>query len=527
MSTDNSQAGSRRGILRAGGITAAGTLTSRALGFLRDVVIASVLGTGAQAEAFFVAFRLPNMFRDLVGEGAANAAVVPVLTEERRRLTPEFYRRLVGGLLSLAGAVLLILGLAGIAAAPLLVRMIAPGFVGDPERLAQAVRLTRILFPYLPLIGLTAYGAAVLYCERAFGAPAFAPCLLNLSLIAAGLAAAGWRTGLPVYVLASGALLGGVLQVFVVLAALHRRGLRWGRPRPEGRPVAMRIGRLLGPRMVGAGVYQLNVFIDTLCASLASIVGAGGIAAVYYASRLIQFPMGIFTFAIAAAVLPSLSGLATTDMTAFRRTLTFSLRILLLLLAPCGVLLLLLAPEVVRLLFERGAFEAHSTAVTASALAAYAVGLCGFGANRILVTAFHAMQDTRTPVRFAAVALAVNLVLNLLLMGPLRVAGIALASSAAAGVNGFLLSRELGRRLGGWGTGWGGYVPRVLAAAALAGVTARMILAGMPGSPDPVRWIAAGVAAACVYAAACWTAGIPEIKEAGRWIFRPGSRPSP
>jgi len=426
-----------------------GTLSSRVLGFIRDIILAKFLGTGIQADALFVAFRIPNLFRDFVGEGATNSAVVPVFSEYLVKEERERFWRFVSGVLVLAIFVLTALSILGVLLAPLIVRLIAPGFVENPEKLALTVSLTRILFPYLLFIGLTAYSMAVLFTFRRFTVPSFSPCLLNLAIIVSAVYSF-WCMKDPVYGIAAGMLVGGFLQMAVQVRPLYRIGFKLQSPVSWRHPGIQQIWTLLIPRMVGAGVYQLMIFVDTFCASLASIVGAGGISAIYYSNRIIQLPMGVFSIALASAVLPTLSSLAAEQNTArLRQTIVFALENMFFIMIPVSVVTMILSRPMIHALFQRGEFDAYSTSITSSALLFYAIGLFAFGSIKVLVSAFHALQDTKTPVKVSAMCLAINATLNFVLMGPMKVAGIAFASSIAALINFSALLLVLERRING------------------------------------------------------------------------------
>jgi len=472
MSNSNIQPkDTHRSILKSTSILSLGTLSSRILGFIRDIILARLLGTGLRADAFFVALKIPNLFRSFVGEGATNAAVVPVFSEYQANSEKSEFWRFVSVMLVLALMALSIITLIGILTAPLIVRLIAPGFMADPEKLTLTIRLTKLIFPYLVLIGLAAYSMAVLHSFRSFTAPAFSPCLFNLALIVGALFSSQWMQE-PVFGLAGAVIVGGFLQLIVQVIALKRNGMRWYRPVTLRHPGAAQVGRLLVPRMIGAGVYQLTVFIDTFCASLAAIVGAGGISAIYYANRIIQFPMGLFSIALASAVLPTLSGLvAGENMDRFKGTLAFSLKNIFYVIFPASVLMILLAEPVIRALFERGAFDAYSTGITSSALLFYSLGLFSFSAIKILVSAFYALQDTKTPVKVAAVCLGINTVLNFILMFPMGIGGIALASSVAATADFIILFILLEKKIGQLEVGLRAYTFKLLlASVVMAGV---------------------------------------------------------
>jgi len=451
MSTDKSKSPHQHhAILKSTGIVACGVLASRGLGFVRDVIVARFLGTGLLAEAFFVAQRIPNLLRDLVGEGAANAAIVPVLSEYAHQKSKEEWQECINAVLAWGVIVLGSITVIGIFAAPWIVRLIAPGFAAEKGELQLTVDLTRIMFPYLILIALTAFQAGILYSLNAFFAPAFGPCLLNLAMILSVWVVClfSWPSHQLAYALSVGVLVGGIWQFWAQWLALRRRGVHWKMPKSLNHEGARQIGRLLLPRLWGGTVYQLNVFVDTFCASLAVIVGSGGIAAIYYANRMIQFPLGVFGYALSSVALPSLSKLAQEgDMVRFKSTLFFALRNLMLILIPTAVGMGLFSKWIIHIIFQRGAFDAYSTMVTSQVMFYAALGLPFFGASRILVSAFYALQDTKTPVKVATVCLVVNAVLNAALMFPLKIGGIALASSIAGAVNCLLLWKGLNKKL--------------------------------------------------------------------------------
>jgi len=448
MSTDKSKEPHKHhALLKSSGIVACGVLASRGLGFVRDVIIARFLGTGFLAEAFFVAQRIPNLLRDLVGEGAANAAIVPVLSEYAQKKTKEEWQECINAVLAWGVIVLGGITVVGMLAAPWIVRLIAPGFAGEHGELQLTVDLTRIMFPYLILIALTAFQAGILYSLNAFFAPAFGPCLLNLAMILSVWVACLFSWPLA-YTISVGVVVGGVWQFWAQWAALRRRGVHWKMPLKLDHEGARQIGKLLLPRLWGSTVYQLNVFVDTFCASLAMIVGAGGIAAIYYANRMIQFPLGVFGYALSSVVLPSLSKFAQEqDMIRFKSTLFFALRNLMLILIPTALGMVIFSKWIIHVVFQRGAFDAYSTNVTSQVMFYAALGLPFFGASRILVSAFYALHDTKTPVKVATVCLLVNVALNGILMFPMKIGGIALASSIAGAVNCLLLYNGLNKKL--------------------------------------------------------------------------------
>ena len=452
-----------RGLLRSTSIMSGGTLLSRALGFVRDMLFARFFGTAASADAFVVAYRLPNLFRDLIGEGAANSSFIPVMTEYKQK-RPADLREFLNAILAWGVVILTGITLAGIVLAPLVVRLIAPGFAHEPGKMALTVTLTQLMFPYLIFIGLTAFFSAIQFTYGSFMMPALGPCLLNVVLIISTLASVFWLKQ-PLYGLAAGVLAGGALQLWFQWVPLKRHGVVIGRPLSMKNEGAKQVGRLILPRLFGSAVYQLNIFVDTICASLVSIVGPGGISAIYYATRLEQLPMGVFGVALASAVLPRLAHDALLEnKEQFKGTLVFALKNIFFIMLPMTITLGLLAEPLVRVVLQRGAFDAYSTAVTASALTCFALGLMGYGGVKILVSAFHSMQDTRTPVQVALMSLVINALLTLILMFPLKIAGIALASAISSVASITLLMRALSAKVGGFDGKFAGFFAKLLGA---------------------------------------------------------------
>lgn len=440
---------STKSLIKSTGIISIATGLSRMLGFIRDVLIAGIFGTGAAIQAFIVAFRIPNLLRHMVAEGAASSAIVPILSEYKVNKSTEEYWRLTNVLLNLVLAVLMGIVIIGTLAAPIIVRLIAPGFITDPEQLKLAITLTRIIFPYILLIGLAAYAMGILNSLKHFSVPAFAPCLLNISFILFILL---FRKDISVMTLAFAVLVGGMLQLAIQIPVLYKKGMRLRFPLTLRHPAAGKVGRLLVPRIMGAAVYQFNVLVDTILASLHWIVGAGGVAALWFSNRLIQLPTAVFGTAIATAALPTLSGYYTRGQTKkFKDTINYSLRATLFLMIPATVGIMVLGSQIVRIVFERGEFTAYSTLITNRALFFYAFGLFSYPGIKVLVYSFYSMQDTLTPVKTASASLTVNLILNLILMWPLKIGGLALATSAAGIFNFLALFFILRKKIGSLG----------------------------------------------------------------------------
>ncbi len=438
----------KRGLIKSTGVIGIATAISRVLGFVRDIVIAGFFGTAIYAQAFVVAFRIPNLLRDLVGEGATNAAFVPVLTEELTKKGKDEFFKLSQVILNILFIALFVLTIIGIMAAPVIVRLMAPGFVIDAEKFQVTVTLTRILFPFLLLVGLWAYAMGILNSLGKFAAPAFGPCLLNLAIIFCAI----WF-GENILGLTTGVLAGGALQLAIQFPSLYASGWKARLTAEFAHPGARKAGILLIPRAMGACVYQINVFISTILASLSSIAGEGAVAALYYANRLWQLPLAVFGIALAQATLPTMSKhVALNDMGKFKDTILFSLKILLFILVPSSIGLMVLSVPITKVLFERGAFTSYSTSITSNALFFYAMGLVACGGIKILVNAFYSMHDTMTPVKTAFVSVILNILLNILLMRPLKIGGLALATSIATTFNFIALYILLKQRIGSLGT---------------------------------------------------------------------------
>ena len=438
----------KRSLIKSTGTISVAVIISRILGLVRDIVIAGCFGTAVYAQAFVVAFRIPNLLRDLVGEGATNAAFVPVLTDELTKKGKQDFFKLAQVILNIMFVVLLVLTVIGIFAAPLIVRLIAPGFTADKEKFELTVSLTRVLFPFLLLVGLWAYAMGVLNSLGKFAASAFGPCFLNLSIILCAM----WF-GENIFGLATGVLAGGILQLFIQLPSLYSSGWRARLTTEVSHPKAKRIGVLLVPRALGACVYQIDVFISTILASLAWIVGEGAVPALYYANRVWQLPLAIFGIALAQAALPTMSKhVALNDTVKMKETLSFSLKVLAFILIPSSIGLMILSTPIIKVLLQRGAFTAYSTGITSNALFFYAMGLVTCAGVKVLVSAFYSMHDTMTPVKTALVALVINIVLSLTLMFPLKLGGLALATSVSSIFNFTALYILLEKRLGDIGT---------------------------------------------------------------------------
>ncbi len=437
-------------IARRAGVVAAGTLTSRILGFARDIVFAAAFPTEL-TDLFYVAFTIPNALRVLLGEGAVSAAVVPVFSEVRAKDGEEAARQYFARLTGLLGTVLLVVTVLGVLAAPALVSVYATGYLfEDCARYGETVQLTRVVFPYIFFMGLAALGMGGLNALRRFAVPAFAPALLNVALIFAALVLVGPATalGLPaVGALALGALIGGALQLVAQWPAQRAVGLL-RRPQLTLRdPAVKKTLRLLVPVLAGFGVYQLNTMLGR---TFLSFQEEGAQSYIYYGQRLVEIPQGMFALAIAGASLPTLSDMRQRgDLDGIRQLFGYSLRLTLFLGIPSTLLLAVLAEPIVAVAFGRGAFERTDVIETARSLEWQAAGVWAIASVRTVVPLYYAYNDTRTPVVASTVNMLVFAATALALMGPFRHVGVAMALSAA-GIGQLvtllvLLRRKVGR----------------------------------------------------------------------------------
>ena len=430
------------------------TFLSRLLGFVRDTLIARIFGADMVSDAFVVAFKIPNLFRRISAEGAFSQAFVPILSEYKSQR--DFYatRELINRTATLLGILLIVVTLLGILLAPLLVAITAPGFSHNPEKMQLTVALLRITFPYLLFISLVAMAGGVLNTFNRFVVPAFTPVWLNVSMIVAMLFIAPY-TNHPIYTLAWSVLAGGILQLAFQIPFLKQIGLlpRWDLCWHDSG--VRRILHLMFPALLGVSVAQISLILNTLFASL---LVSGSISWLYYADRLMEFPVGVLGAALGTILLPRLSAAyAKRDANEYNQTLDWGLQLCCLLALPATVSLCLLATPLVVTLFHYGKFNAHDVIMTQSTVVAYSIGLLGLILIKILAPAFYARQDIRTPVRIAIITLLVTQLLNVIFIFGLhlRHVGLALAISLGACLNASLLfytlrKRDWYRPLGEW-----------------------------------------------------------------------------
>ncbi|OED42754.1 murein biosynthesis integral membrane protein MurJ [Endozoicomonas sp. (ex Bugula neritina AB1)] len=412
------------------------TMLSRVLGLARDVVIAGYFGSTASADAFFVAFKIPNFLRRLFAEGAFSQAFVPVLSEYRTQKTFPEVRELVSRVSGTLAGSLLVISVLGVLAAPVLIRLFAPGFMDEPEKLALAGEMLRITFPYLLLISLTALAGSILNSYGRFAVPAFTPVLLNVSLIGATVLLTPYFDQ-PVMALAWGVAIAGISQLLLQIPFLLQIRLlptpKWG-AKHEG---ARRIMVLMVPALFGVSVSQINLLLDTV---LASFLETGSVSWLYYSDRLSELPLGVFGIAIATVILPSLSrkhAEASSDY--FSKTIDWAIRLVLLIGIPSAVALFILAGPLIATLFDYGEMQDRDVLMSAMSLKAYSIGLVAFMLIKVLAPGYFARQDTKTPVRIAIKAMAANMVFNLMLVFQFHHAGLAFATTLSAFLNAGLL----------------------------------------------------------------------------------------
>ncbi len=476
-----------RKLLKSTAVTGGMTLISRITGLVRDIVFAHVIGAsaGVAADAFYVAFRIPNFFRRIFGEGAFAQAFVPVYVEHQAGATDDERQAFLSNISGVLSSTLLFVTILGVIAAPLVVTILAPGFLAVPEKYELTVKMLRITFPYLAFISLVALAAGILNTHGQFGVPAFTPVLLNLSLIAAALWLAP-KIGNPGLALAWGVLAAGVVQLVFQLPFLRRiRALP--RPRLDWRNSGVRrVLKLMLPAIFGSSVVQINMLVNTL---LASFLVTGSVSWLYYSDRLMEFPLGVFGIALATVILPTLSRRYVSGSSEeFSQLLDWALRWAFLIAVPASVGLIVLAKPILTTLFQYGQFGPYDVEMTSRALIAFSFGLVAFITVKILALGFYARQNTSSPAKIAAWSVVANIILSLALISSLAHTGLALSISLAAFVNAGLLFRLL-RKDGIYTplSGWSRLVLRIGVASTLMALVLGWGASDMPG------WIAASV----------------------------------
>lgn len=511
-------------LARSAGTIGLATLTSRVLGLVRDVVQASYFGTSAAADAFGVATRIPTLLRDLFAEGAMSAAFVPTFTRHLQREGREAAWRLgsqvINGLVVVTGVLVVL----GILLAEPLARYYAPGYIDEPEKLALTVLLTRVNMPFLMLIAVAAAMMGMLNGLRRFFVPAMSPALYNVFFIASTvvLTPAFINLGVePAMALSIGMLTGGLAQILIQVPALRREGYghRWLFDAKD--PGVREILLLMGPGSIGVAAAQVNLLVNTILATSAE--GDGAVSALQYAFRMMYMPIGIFGVSVATAAVPELARYAGDgDTTGMRTTLSWGIRLMLMLSVPATIGLMVLSEPIVQMIYERDEFTADSTYLVASALLFYAPGIIGYSVVKIVSPCFYAMKDARTPIIASLVTIAANLVLNVVLNAVMGFTGLALGTAIAANLNAGLLLVLLSRRIGGvdapriwWSLIKIGVASLVMAAAAYG--TDGWLRASIPGGGELVRAARVGLTIAVsigALALAAWVLRIEEFRVA-------------
>jgi putative peptidoglycan lipid II flippase len=459
MRNTESENAERANVARHAGIISLAVMASRVLGLVRDQVFAIFFGAGFHFDAFLTAFRIPNLLRDLFAEGALSAAFVTTFSQVLATKGEKEAIRLSNRVATLMILVITAISLIGWWHAPAIVHMLAPGFYDVPGKAELTIKLTRIMIPFLLLVALAAQAMGILNARGRFGIPALASAFFNLGSIVGGLSLGfilGPAMGLSaIEGMAYGTLIGGFLQFAVQWPSLIRAGFSYRPMFSISDPNVRQILRLMGPAVIGTAAVQINVFVNTNFASsiidpATGAVANGPVSWLSYAFRFMQFPIGVFGVAIATAALPPLSrSSAQADYQEFRQTLAHSLALVFLLCIPSAVGLAVLGRPIIALIFEHGQFTAFDTIQTGDALAAYAVGLAGYAAVKVLSPAFYALGDARTPMLISLGSIAVNYGMNSLLVGPFGHVGLAFSTSAVALVNFLLLVLLIRRRIGG------------------------------------------------------------------------------
>ena len=515
----------KRHISAATTVMAAATGVSRIAGLVRDMVVASLFGAGFGTDAFFMAFTIPNLLRRFFGEGSLTAAFVPTFSEVYHRQGIDEARRVANICWTLLLLVMAAVTLLGIWGSPVIVKVIGFGYGAVAGKLALTDFLNRLMFPYIFFVSLLALLTGILNVLGHYFFPSFSTVLLNISMILCAVLLAPHFTVQPIVALAVGVLVGGLLQLLIQFPVLRRKGIRLRLDFHFRHPAVSKVARLMLPGLAGVAIYQINVVISRL---LASFLPEGSVSFLYYGQRLFELPQGVFVVSLAQAVLPAMSRqVAADDRAGFKESLRFALVLIGIVTLPAAAGLIVCAVPIYSLFFMRGAFSYQDVMQTALALCAYAPGLLFVGVSRILVPTFYALQDTRTPVWISFWTLIVNALLGILLMGPLRHVGLALALSLSSVCNALLLAWLLRRKIGALGFG------AVVNSLARALPATFLMVAVVYWMLKTVDWQVAGVSALklvvlggavsaglLVYVTVCLLCGVTEVRDGLRLVGR-------
>ena len=500
------------------------TLASRVTGLVRELLMAATFGASGLTDAFNVAFRIPNLFRRLFGEGAFSQAFVPALAHSKETDGDAATHRLIDSVATVLAWCLLVTCALGVVGAPILVWALASGFRQTPHNFEATVLMTRWMFPYIAFMSLVALSAGVLNTWKRFAVPASTPVLLNLSMIAAAWLGAPWFASMgiePIYAMAAGVMLGGALQLGVQIPVLHRLGLLpriglgWSRVKAAWNDPGTRlVARMMLPALVGVGVAHISILINT---QIASWLAPGSVTWLTYADRLMEFPTALLGVALGVVLMPQLAGArAGNDPQRYSDMLDWGLRLVVLLAVPSSIALLVFAQPLVSTLFHYGAFKDADVSQVALALAGYGAGLVGLVAIKVLASGFYASQDMRTPVRIAIVVLVITQLFNIALVPVLKHAGLALSIGLGALINaGWLLAALLKRRSYRPAPGWGRFALQVFAATALLAVFLAWGAGNFPWiAMRSHPWLRVGLmglmlaGSAAIYFVALWVGGL-------------------
>ena len=472
------------GLLRSGLVVGVMTMMSRVLGMVRDVMVAALLGAGSTSDAFFVAFRIPNLMRRLFAEGAFNQAFVPVLSEYAARGNRQDTRALLNAVAGSLMVVLSIVTALGMLCSTWLIYVFAPGFREQPAQFFLTSSLLRVMFPYLLLISLAAYASSILNSWGRFSIPALTPIFLNVTMIVAVKVAPLFPE--PAKVLSWGVLAAGFVQLGFQLPFIAQLRLL-PLPKPNFRhPGVKRVLTLMGPALFGVSVAQINLMINTI---LASLLTAGSVTWIYYSDRMTELPLGVFGVAIGTVILPALSRRhAAQDKDHFARMLDWGIRMVLLVSVPAGLAIFMITEPLLITLFKYGRITVHDVEMTAQCLRVMSVGIVAFMLIKVLAPGFYARQNTKVPVKIGMISMASNMVLNLLLYKHLAHVGLATSTMLSACLNAGLLAFMLHReRVLVFQPGWRAFMLRLVSGSALLAVGLALF------TPDSQRWLAWGI----------------------------------
>lgn len=524
--------------MRSAGVVSAAFMLSRTTGLVREIIMARLFGASMVYDAFLLGFRVPNLTRDLFAEGALSTAFIPTFTEYLTKRSKREANQLANLVATMQILVVGSFCLLGVIFAPQIVSLLAPGFHDVEGKFDLAVTMTRIMFPFLLLVALAAQAMGILNAQNRFAIPALASAFFNVGSVGLGLALGFWAgpwLGLqPIEGMAIGVVAGGGLQLFGQIPSLRKEGFKF-RPRIDWSDAGLqRIGRLMGPAVLGAAAVQINIMVNTALATgiVDPVRGADGpVSWLGYAFRFMQLPLGVFGVAIAAATLPAISrSAASGDMAEFRVTLSRSLGMVFLLTIPSSVGLVVLGQSTIAAIYQGGRFQVYDTQQTALALSYYSVGLAGYSAMKVLIPAFYALDDSRTPMLVSLCSIGINLAaaLSLLRYTTLGHAGLALSTSVVALFGFVVLFLILRKRIGGiYGRGLASSMARVLVASTAMGMGVTFLseaIQGGMGASQPARLVELAVCIPLgvgIYYAVCRLIRVPELELATTAVAGP------